>query len=69
MSWNVYEIARLHLDGVILKLQSCRPFEHANPFVLILVVPESVGRGVAVGDDSFDANVRGLGQRVGKFIS
>ena len=41
--------------GVPLKSQKRPPPEHHDPLALVLIVPESLGRGVAVGDDPLDA--------------
>ena len=46
---NHQKVARLQLDGLFVAIepQPSRPFQHHDPFVLVLVIPESVGRGMA----------------------
>ena len=65
---DIHEIPRLQLDGLVLETESCCSCEYTDPLVLILVVPESIGRGLAVGDDSLDANVRVLSECFGQFL-
>ena len=65
---NVDEVPRLHLDCPILKPKPCRSLQHDDPFVLVLVVPEAFGRGLAVGDDSLDADLGGGQKRLDKLL-
>ena len=67
---DVDEITRPHLHRLIVsfKQQLRLPFQHDDPFVLILIVPEVIGTGVAVGDDAFDADRIGLCQDFGQFL-
>ncbi len=65
---NVDEVPRLHLDHSILKLEPGRSFQHHDPFMLILVVPEPFRRGVAVRNDPFDADLGGGEDRLHDFI-
>jgi len=61
-SRDIHRIARLHLDGPILELDSSRSPQHDHPLVLVLVVPEAIGRNMALGNDSLDADVGGFEQ-------
>ncbi len=54
---NVDEIADLYLDHAIPELQPRRSLEHDDPFVLILIVPKALGRGVTVRDNPLDSDV------------
>jgi hypothetical protein len=65
---DVHEVAGIHLDGPILEPQPSRSFQHDHPLVLVLVEPETFGRGVAVGNDSLDADVGGFEQRREKLV-
>ena len=49
-----------HLQGSVLEPEPCSAHQDHDPLVLILVVPEAIGRSVAVGDDSLDADVGGI---------
>ncbi len=52
----------------ILKPQPSRALQHHDPLVLVLVVPEAFRRGVAVRDDSLDADVGVVEQRCDKLV-
>ncbi len=62
------EVAGLHLDGLVLETKSGRSLQHDDSFVLLLLVPESFGRGMAMGDDSLDADVDIFEQRGEKLV-
>ena len=52
----------------VLESEPGRTLDKQHEFVFVLVVPESVGRGVAVGDDPLDAAVLGCDERLGEFV-
>ena len=58
MGGDVDVVAGLHLEDAIFELKSSRALQHGDPFVLILIVPKTLGRGMAVGDDPFNSHVR-----------
>src|SRR4051812_22798511 len=59
MGWDVDERARPQFDRLpALESQAGRPLQQKDPFVALLVVPESLGRGVAQRDDPLDADAR-----------
>ena len=64
---DVDEIAHLHVDRFVIALEEQFGFtlQHNNPFGFILIVPEAVRTGLAVGQDPFDADGIGFGQGFG----
>jgi hypothetical protein len=68
MGRYVHEVAGFHLDHVIIELQPSPSFQHHDPFVLVLVVPEAFGRSVAVGHDSLDTHVGVVEQSSEKLV-
>ena len=60
VSRHAYEISGLQLNHSILKSQLSRSFEHNDPFMLTLVIPEIFRGSVAVRDDPFDTQVSGV---------
>ena len=68
-------IARLHRNFAhrtrsgVLEAEPCRPPQQGDPFVLGLIVPEAVGRGVAPRDEPHDAEpTAAFGQDFDKFL-
>src|SRR5437660_11278816 len=53
------EIAGLHVHEAVVETEPRGALQNEHPFGLILVVPESTRRGVAVRDDPFNADVGG----------
>ena len=67
---DVQEVAGRHLDRLFVILEPkprCAAQDH-DPFRVILVVPETRGRGVALGDDALDADVGGFDQGGAKLV-
>ena len=62
---NVDAVATLQLDGLVhaVEAKPRRALQHHDPLMLLLVIPEAVGRGVPVGHDSLDADRGCLQQR------
>src|SRR5580704_9908022 len=61
MGGNVHDVARIH-HLAILEARPRRPIQHHDLLVLLLVVPEPFGRGVAVRDDSPETHGGGVGR-------
>ena len=70
MRRDVDEITRLQVDRLVIALEEQLGFalQHDNPFVLVLIVPEAVGTGLACGDNPLDADVLVLGEDINKFL-
>ena len=70
VSGDVDEITRPHLLRLVITLkQKLRPsFQHDDPFVLVLIVPEPFWTGVAVGDNPFDADGIGFCEDFSEFF-
>lgn len=51
-----------------LESQDRSAAEHHDPLVPVLIVPESPGRGVTVGDDPLDTDARVLEQGLDPFV-
>ncbi len=58
-----HALLRLAFDG-----EPGAPAHEQNPFGLVLVVPEAVRRGLAVGDDALHANAVACEQRLDRFV-
>ncbi len=61
---DVDEIAGFQLDGLLrtLEAEPRRALQHHDPLVLTLDIPESARRGMTVGDNPLDADLRGFEQ-------
>lgn len=61
-------VARLQLDCLVLNLQSRHTLSNQHPLIFHLVISETSGRGMAVGDDPLDADVPGVDECLGEFV-
>lgn len=68
MGRDVDERAGRHLDQLILEPQPGGTLEQQDEFALGLIVPEALGRGVALGDDPLDAEIRPFEDRLDEFL-
>jgi hypothetical protein len=59
-----------HFQGLVASLepQLRAAFQDEDPLVLFLVIPETLRRSVAAGNDALDADVRALGQDFDEFL-
>jgi hypothetical protein len=51
-----------------LESQPGRPLQEQDPLVRLLIVPEALGRGVALGDDPLDAEAKCAQKRLDEFL-
>ena len=65
MGRDVEEVPDTQLGGLCLVLEAelCGPLQHDDPLSLVLIVPEPLGRGMAMRDDPFDADILSGEQR------
>lgn len=68
--WNVQPISRPHLNRLFVALEPEPSFalNHHNPLVFVLVVPKAIGRSMAVRNDSLDADVGCIDERLDQFF-
>lgn len=70
MGWQVQRIAPMQVNLLAIgKCNPCFPVQQQHPFVLFLVVPEVVRRGVAIGDNAFNAHCSMLEQLGEHFLA
>jgi len=65
---DVEVVAGPHLDCPVLELDPGSPPEHDHPLAGRLVVPEAIGRFMAVGNDSLDTDAGGLQEGGEEFL-
>ncbi len=61
------EVTWLQFHAFVFNGKSSHSSKQNNPFMLILVVPEAIGRRVTMRDDLLDANVSRFKQRYEEF--
>ena len=57
-----------HFEGMVFKLQDGRTGDQHYPFMLLLVIPETVRGDMAVGYNTLDPYIRPLSQNFDKFF-
>jgi hypothetical protein len=57
MGRDVHKVIGFHFDRPISKRIRVATLQHDDPFVLAPIVPEAFGRGIAIRNDPFDAEV------------
>src|SRR5438128_1367965 len=69
MGRDVQTISRFHRDRrLTVNLKPRCTLEHDNPFMLILVVPKVIGRGVTMGQNPLQTKVGGGNEGLDKLL-